>query len=255
MEPTAAIEDFFRQFEYASRTADGERAASLFSDSFLMADPEGVKVVQASQLKAAIEQRRKMFQNLGHLSTALDTIQTTFLDENYALVKTRWIFQFAAGNGVKEVGVPASYIVALIGPVPEIVFYLNHESLLAVLKRNGIIQSPASGICNENLDEVILQHTLSLLPCISLSQENTMATSNNPFVPLPKTEIDEPEDHQHEVPIVNIEDRDREDRETLEYEPPENLAIEREEEVLLELDEADALFGKRSGVKDDHGRY
>jgi len=82
-----------------------------------------------------------------------------------------------------------------------------------------------------------------------------MATSDNPFVPLPRTEIDKPEDHQHEVPIVNIEDRDREDRETLEYEPPENLAIEREEEVLLELDEADALFGKRSGVKDDHGRY
>jgi hypothetical protein len=139
MKPTAAIEDFFRQFEQASRTADGERAASLFSDSFLMADPEGVKVVQASQLKAGIDQRRKIFQNLGHLSTALDTIQTTFLDENYALVKTRWIFQFKADNGVKEVGVPASYIVALTRAVPEIVFYLNHESLLAVLKRNGMI--------------------------------------------------------------------------------------------------------------------
>jgi hypothetical protein len=94
--------------------------------------------------------------------------------------------------------------------------------------------------------------TLFLLPRISLEQENKMATSDNPFVPIPKTEIDEPEDHQHDVPIVNIEDKDRE---TLEYEPPENVAIEREEEVLLELDEADALLGKRSGVKDGHGRY
>jgi hypothetical protein len=79
-----------------------------------------------------------------------------------------------------------------------------------------------------------------------------MATSGNPFVSIPKTEIEEPEDHQHDVPIVNVEDKDRE---TLEYETPENIAIEREEEVLLELDEADALFGKRSGVKDGHDRY
>ena len=87
-----------------------------------------------------------------------------------------------------------------------------------------------------------------------------MATSDNPFVPLPKTEVDEPEDHQHHVPIVNIEDKDRE---TLEYEPPEKAEtgrgieqeIEREEGVLLEFDEADALFGKRTGVKDSHDRY
>ena len=79
-----------------------------------------------------------------------------------------------------------------------------------------------------------------------------MATSDNPFVSIPKTEIDEPEDHQHDVPIVNIENKDRE---TLEYEPPENAEVEQAEEVLLELDEADALFGKRGGVKDSHDRY
>jgi hypothetical protein len=80
-----------------------------------------------------------------------------------------------------------------------------------------------------------------------------MATSDNPFVTVPKTDTDEPEDHDHNVPIVNIEDDG--DRETLEYEPPEDVKIEEEEAVLLELDEADALFGNRGGVKDGHGRY
>jgi hypothetical protein len=83
-------------------------------------------------------------------------------------------------------------------------------------------------------------------------QENMMATSDNPFVSIPNTDFDEPEGHQHDVPIVNIEDKDRE---TLEYEPPENAEIEREEEVLLELGEADALYGKRGGAKDGHDRY
>jgi hypothetical protein len=77
-----------------------------------------------------------------------------------------------------------------------------------------------------------------------------MATSDNPFVSIPNTDIDEPADHQHEVPIVNIEDKDRE---TLEYEPPE--VVEEEEKVLLEFDEADTLFGRRGDVKDGHDRY
>jgi hypothetical protein len=77
-----------------------------------------------------------------------------------------------------------------------------------------------------------------------------MATSDNPFVPTPKTDADEPEDHQHDVPIVNIEEKPRE---TLEYEPPEEVEIE--EEALLDFDEAHALFGKRGGVKDGHDRY
>ena len=77
-----------------------------------------------------------------------------------------------------------------------------------------------------------------------------MATSDNPFVvPNVVTGTDEPEDHQHDVPIVNIEEKDRE---TLEYEPPEVVA--EEEKAILEFDEADALFGKRSGVKDSHDR-
>jgi hypothetical protein len=73
-----------------------------------------------------------------------------------------------------------------------------------------------------------------------------MATSDNPFVSVPKTEIDSHAVHQHYVPIVNVED----DRETLEHDATEDV-----EEVLLDLDEADALFGKRGGVKDGHDRY
>ena len=78
-----------------------------------------------------------------------------------------------------------------------------------------------------------------------------MATSDNPFVvPNVVTGTDEPADHQHAVPIVNIEEKDRE---TLEYEPPEVIA--EEEKAILEFDEADALFDKRSEVKDSHDRY
>jgi hypothetical protein len=47
-----------------------------------------------------------------------------------------------------------------------------------------------------------------------------MATSDNPFVPSPETDINSPEVHRHDVPIVNIEE---EEWETLEYESPEKV--------------------------------
>ncbi len=83
-----------------------------------------------------------------------------------------------------------------------------------------------------------------------------------------------PEAHPHDVPIGNVEDmkfehmnvqnknfedtkfedtkfedRDK-DREALEFDPPGSI----EEGVILEFDEGDALFGKRTGVKDSHDR-
>jgi len=75
----------------------------------------------------------------------------------------------------------------------------------------------------------------------------------DPLAPRAETTIDHLETHKHQIPIVNIEEKDNiedKDRETLEYEPPEKV-----EGVLLEFDEADALFGKRGEVKDSHDRY
>jgi hypothetical protein len=46
-----------------------------------------------------------------------------------------------------------------------------------------------------------------------------MATSDNPFVPIPVTDTDDHEGHLHKVPVANVDD----DRETLEYEPPDAL--------------------------------
>ena len=69
-----------------------------------------------------------------------------------------------------------------------------------------------------------------------------MATSNNPLAPDPVTDIDGPE-VRREVPIGDIE------------RPKKEIEEEAEEEINIEFDEADALFGKRGEVKDSHDRY
>ena len=65
-----------------------------------------------------------------------------------------------------------------------------------------------------------------------------MATSDNPFVvPNPVTD-DEPEDHQHEVPIVNIDDGDRETLEE-DYNKPANGVDDEPEDEVPEEDPDD----------------
>ena len=71
-----------------------------------------------------------------------------------------------------------------------------------------------------------------------------MATSNNPFAPDPVTDIDGPEVHQHEVPIVNIE------------EPEQDLGagVPVGEEGNIEVDEDDAILLEHDRHSEDHRR-
>jgi hypothetical protein len=70
-----------------------------------------------------------------------------------------------------------------------------------------------------------------------------MATSNNPLAPDPVTDIDGPGVNREEAPIRDIE------------RPEKEIEDEEREELNIEFDDADALFGKRGGVKDSHDRY
>ena len=71
-----------------------------------------------------------------------------------------------------------------------------------------------------------------------------MATSDNPFVPIPRTDTDEPEDHQHDVPIVNVDDGDRKTLEDDYGEPP----LKPEDEVPEEDPEDEPLAAEDKGL-------
>ena len=63
-----------------------------------------------------------------------------------------------------------------------------------------------------------------------------MTTSNDPLAPNAETNIDNAEFLRNENPLVQV-------------------VQEVERDAVLFFDEADALFGKRSEVKDSHDRY
>lgn len=88
------IQAFFQAFERNNTLSDIDLVVSQFADPFLSADPSGTRVVQASDLKAALPKRKQLFQAIGCKATRLISLAETPLDDHYVMVKTSWRWEF-----------------------------------------------------------------------------------------------------------------------------------------------------------------
>jgi hypothetical protein len=130
-----AIETFFRDFEKYTNQNDADRLTSLYADTFMTADPSGARFVQATDLRAFIPKRKQLFATLGYRSTTLVSVHQTKLDDRYVLVRTEWVLHFDRD----QIALPSTYIVQVSGEVLKIVFYLNHENIMTVLRDRGLL--------------------------------------------------------------------------------------------------------------------
>src|SRR5262245_5878573 len=108
------IESFFRDFENYTNLNDADRLASMYSDTFLTADPSGTRVVEATALRAFIPKRKQLFAGIGYRSTTLVSVNPSKLDDRYSLVRAEWRFEFDRD----QVTVPSTYIVDVSGDAP-----------------------------------------------------------------------------------------------------------------------------------------
>lgn len=138
-----AIRTFFEDFAQRNASGDAEGLVRLYAASFLMARPNGVQVVKAADLLPAIPKRKQLLAAIGCRSTTLASLQETKLDDRYSIVRTEWRWRFdRGGDGPEEITLPSTFIVQQSGEGLQIVFYLAHEDILAVLRERGWL--PAS---------------------------------------------------------------------------------------------------------------
>ena len=135
-----SIESFFKDFEKNTNQDDVERLTSQYADPFMAADATGARLVHAADLRAMIPKRKQLFKSIGHRSTTLVSLHETKLDDRYVMVKTQWRWQFDRGTaGSEEVTLPSTFIVHTSGEALKIVFYLNHENIMTVLRDRGLL--------------------------------------------------------------------------------------------------------------------
>ena len=138
---TQAIEDFLRAFEHTDNRRQVVELASRFADTFLVAGPDGARVVKASDFALVLPKRQQMFEQMGHRSTKLESAVVTELDGRYLMADTKWRMTFAHGEGqLSDVLVGSTYVLDAKDEL-KILFYLTHQDITTVLRERGILQS------------------------------------------------------------------------------------------------------------------
>jgi hypothetical protein len=136
------MQAFFEAYEQNSAADDIDSLVLQYADLFMTADPSGARVVQASELRAALPKRKALFKAIGCKATTLMSLEETPLDDHYVMVRTSWRWEFDRPER-PEISLPSTFIVRKSGGALKIVFYLTHQDIMTVLRNHGLLPAPA----------------------------------------------------------------------------------------------------------------
>jgi len=121
----------FDRFERASYLLDVDTIATMFAEVFMSADPNGVTAVPRDAFVAALPQRQKLFDLMGASAIRLTALTENRLDDNYLLVDTERAADLRDPFQA-PLGLSSSFLLRQNGESLEVVFYLNHQDILAL---------------------------------------------------------------------------------------------------------------------------
>ena len=128
---TAEIEQFFAEFEAASRDERWDRFEDLFLPTFLSLDPGLATPVDVHGLIAFLPRRRGLFESVGATGTRLDGLEVTELDDRHALARSTWSVVYDGPH--RPVTLRSTFLLRRVDVAWRIAVYLNHESLAELL--------------------------------------------------------------------------------------------------------------------------
>ena len=134
------VKKIFEDFERASNTFERDLLASLFSDPFMAADPDGsIQVVKKDDFIAGISKRQAFFQSLGFQFVKIVPLDETRLDNHYVMVKVHVQMRFEKNPGQPiDLDNDSVYILFIKDDSPKIVFNLTHENLMKIMYEHGL---------------------------------------------------------------------------------------------------------------------
>jgi len=142
MEDTrTAVEDFFRLFIQNTDQGDVPTQVAQFAATFLAAGPQGTSCVRREDFAAVVPKRKQMFESLGLRSTVFAGIECDVLDARYSLARTQWKMLFDCGTqAAQEIVVRSTFLVDTGVRPFQILLYLAHQDIMAILKERGIMK-------------------------------------------------------------------------------------------------------------------
>ena len=140
MQTDNRIKKFFDGVERASNTLDLELIDSQYADQFIFADPNGTRVVEKQKFLPALPKRQEFFKSLGHQFTRVLSLEETPIDDQYTMVKARFLMQFRKPvEQIVEAKVDSTYILFMKDDAPKIVMHIEHEDLKDAMQARGLL--------------------------------------------------------------------------------------------------------------------
>ncbi len=136
------IEEFFRRYEEGANTFDPDLMKSLYTETFMGADPNGAACIQNDEkFREAIPQRKEFFRQIGFRSAKVLNIAETPLDDHYTMAKVHWqmIFEKDAGKP-QEFKFYITYFLFDPGEGPQVAFYISHDDEQKIMRDAGLIE-------------------------------------------------------------------------------------------------------------------
>ena len=141
---TPSTRAFFERYARARSTRDVDLIASQYADSFMLADPNGARVVQKASLLAVFPNGLQLLRAHGHTSTNLRSLSEEVVDEHYRFVRAQFVWCFEnPGVPAIEVGVDATFMVYANESRTMIVFQQERQDFRDALRSHGIPLAPA----------------------------------------------------------------------------------------------------------------
>jgi hypothetical protein len=136
------IQKFFEEFERGSNMFEKDLLASQFSDSFMVANPEGgIQVVQKGDFIAGIAKRQAFFQSAGFQFVKMEPLEETRLSDHYVMTKVHVQMRFEKNPGQPiDLKDYSTYILFIKDDSPQIVFYLTHKDLVKHMQEAGLVR-------------------------------------------------------------------------------------------------------------------
>lgn len=133
------IQKFFEDYERGGSTLEPELPAALYGDPFMFAGPQGVQAVKKEDFLKMLPKRAGFFKSVGLVSSEIQALEETQLDDHYIMVKADWAMRFEKEPAQPiVVQIAATYILFQQEDSLRIVFQLDHQDLMKRVQELGL---------------------------------------------------------------------------------------------------------------------
>jgi ketosteroid isomerase-like protein len=139
-EVSRAVTEFFEAYERATQSLDSAFLGSAYAETFMFAGPRGIQAVKRDDFLKVIPKRKAFFQAVGLISSRVQRLDETHLDEQHAMVSAHWTLRFEKDPGPPITDeIAATYLLRREADLLQIVFQLDHQDLAERVKDLGLV--------------------------------------------------------------------------------------------------------------------